>query len=775
MTQASRIGSLGEGVRRWGAAAGVALGLVACGPQDLNGAHALGGGTDASVTARRVDLAPPAAPATAAETDQKASIHAAYLSARMKEAAGDARYAITPSKLAPLVARSWSKGFEGRFDDRGVALSAEGQDWQGRMDVVRFGCGETLEAVTGGAAPVRDGKDANRLSYLRHAGRETFTETWVNGDPGIEQGFTVARSPCAESAREFTIEVAVDGLTPGMRDGKTEGGAVELRGEDGLVRLRYADLYAYDAAGVVLPARMVVEGGRVALRVSVDGARWPVVVDPVVATQEAKLQQEIGAAKDTFGADVSVSGDTALVGALSHDVGANVDQGSAYVFVRSGTGWTQQAHLTASDGAASDLFGSSVSVAGDTALVGAGGDTVGTNATQGSAYVFVRNGVGWAQQAHLTANDGLATDHFGWSVSVSGDTALVGAQSDDVGANLAQGSAYVYVRSGATWGQQAHLTASDGAASDSFGSVSVSGDAALVGAIGDDVGANVDQGSAYVYVRSGTTWAQQAHLTASDGAGADYFGGSVSVSGDTALVGAYYDTVGANLNQGSAYVYVRSGATWGQQAHLTANDGAVNDGFGWSVSVSGDTAFAGAWLDDVGANVDQGSAYVYVRSGTTWGQQAHLTASDGAVNDYFGVSVSVSGDTALVGAQGDTIGPNLNQGSAYVYVRSGTTWGQQAHLAASDGATSDFFGFAVSVSGDTALVGAESDDVGANANQGSAYVFVRNGMGWTEQAHLTASDGAANDYFGWSASALARIDPGLLAKIDPPGVTAASS
>jgi hypothetical protein len=201
MKRASRIGSVGHAVRRWGAAAGVALGLVACGPQDLNGAHALGGGTDASVTARRVDLAPPAAPATAAETDQKASIHAAYLSARMKEAASDVRYAITPSKLAPLVARSWSKGFEGRFDERGVALSpSDGADWQGRMDVVRFGCREKLEAVTGGA-PVRDGKDANRLSYVRHAGKETFTETWVNGEPGMEQGFTVERSPCPALSR----------------------------------------------------------------------------------------------------------------------------------------------------------------------------------------------------------------------------------------------------------------------------------------------------------------------------------------------------------------------------------------------------------------------------------------------------------------------------------------------------------------------------------------------------------------------------------------------
>jgi hypothetical protein len=248
------------------------------------------------------------------------------------------------------------------------------------------------------------------------------------------------------------------------------------------------------------------------------------------------------------------------------------------------------------------------------------------------------------------------------SVSVSGDTALVGAESDDVGANANQGSAYVFVRNGMGWTEQAHLTASDGATNDSFGSVSVSGDTAIVGAPYDDFGANVDQGSAYVYARSGTTWAQQAHLTASDGAGGDELGLSVCVSGNSALVGAVFDDVGVNVDQGSAYVFVRSGTAWGQQAHLTANDGATMDVFGASVSVSGDTAIVGAPYDDVGANVDQGSVYVYVRSAVTWAQQAHLTASDGAGVDHFGTSVSVSGDTAIVGAPYDDVGANANQG-----------------------------------------------------------------------------------------------------------------
>jgi hypothetical protein len=804
-------------------AVGAVLCGVGCGPTELNRAGP-GSGVDAGRSTG--PSIPVAAPATAPELDQKASIHAAYLSARMKEAASDARYAITPSKLAPLAARSWSKGFEGRFDERGVALSpSDGTDWQGRMDVVRFGCGEKLEAVTGGAAPVRDAKDANRLSYSRHAGREMFTESWVNGEPGMEQGFTVARSPCAErggASSELTIEIAVEGLTVGMRDGKTEGGAVELRGEDGGVRLRYADLYAYDAAGTVLPARMVVEGGRVALRVEVDGARWPVVVDPVVATLEAKLQQVVGAASGQFGSSVSVSGGTAVVGANQEDIGGNIDQGAAYVFVRNGVTWLRQQKLTASDGAAGDLFGTSVSVQGDTVVVGANQGDVGGNVDQGSAYVFLRTGGVWAQQGKLTAGDGAASDLFGASVSVSANTAVVGAYQGDVGANIDQGAAYVFFRTGGVWAQQGKLTASDGAASDLFGaSVSVDGISAtgpgenfvLVGAHQHDTGGISDQGSAYVFSRTGTTWAQQGQLTPIVGGVKAQFGISVSLSSNglttmTALVGAPGEIVFAppDTYQGGAYVYVGSGTGWSYQARLAQSTGIGGGGgqrfgasvslsgdtalvstnvgsrayvyvrsgaswnpsptilsatsgnqvFGYSVSISGNTALAGNPLDPTGS-IDQGSAHVFLRTGSAWAEEAYLRTStgaplDGAPGDRFGYSVCASGGTAVVGAYQDDVGANVDQGSAYVFVRTGTTWGQQGKLTASDGAPSDRFGCSVSVSGDTAVVGAYQDDVGANTDQGSAYVFFRTGITWAQQAKLTASDGAALHLFGTSVS-----------------------
>ena len=326
------------------------------------------------------------------------------------------------------------------------------------------------------------------------------------------------------------------------------------------------------------------------------------------------------------------------------------------------------------------------------------------------------------QQAQLIATDGADTDLFGSSVAVSGDTAVVGALYDDVGGNTQQGSAYVFVRSGTTWSEQQKLTAADGAAGDWFGnSVALTGDTVVVGARDDD-NANADQGSVYVFTRSGTTWSEQQKLTVADGGASDYFGRSVAVSRETAVVGAFGDDVGANADQGSAYVFARSGTTWSQQAQLTANDGAANDWCGFSVAISGDTAVVGAEWDDVGVNANQGSAYVFVRSGTVWSQQQQLTAADGATEDWFGGAVALSGETAVVGAQRDHVGITADQGSAYVFARSGTIWSQQSQLTASDGAASDQFGFSVGFSGDTAVVGAYSDDVGAT-DQGSAYVF----------------------------------------------------
>ena len=393
-----------------------------------------------------------------------------------------------------------------------------------------------------------------------------------------------------------------------------------------------------------------------------------------------------------------------------------------------GEQFTQQQQLTAADGAALDQFGTVVAISGDTAIVGAPYDSIGGNSHQGSVYVFVRSGSTWTQQAQLIASDGASGDEFGWSVALDGDTAVIGADADDVFANTDQGSAYVFVRSGTTWTQQAHLFANDGSGTDRdfFGNaVAVQGDTAIVGAYLDDFLTNVNQGSAYVFVRSGTTWTLQQHLLAADGAAVDEFGSSVALDGETAVVGAWSDTVGANIQQGSAYVFVRSGTTWAQQAKLDAADGQAQDFFGVSIAISGDTVIAGSDWHDVGANTNQGAAYVFVRSGTTWSQQQQLTAGDGAMNDEFGHSVAVIGDSAVVGAWMDDVAAAIDEGSAYVFTRSGTIWTQQQQVNAADGSAGDQFGTSVALGANTLIAGAWADDVGANADQGTASVFTQ--------------------------------------------------
>lgn len=419
-----------------------------------------------------------------------------------------------------------------------------------------------------------------------------------------------------------------------------------------------------------VPVAACLSGGSVSVDVSSStllAYRWQreISVGPFVA--QGELIGADGAPGDNLGESVAISGDTMVVGAYAAAVGGNANQGAAYVFVRDGDSWTQQAKLTAADGASGDRFGSSVAIEGDTVVVGAKDDTTGTNFGHGSAYVFTRSGATWTQQAKLTALDAAVADQFGTSVAISGETVVIGSPEDDA----TRGSAYVFVRAGEAWVQQAKLVAADGAQGDGFGfSVGLSGDTAVAGAWDDDIGPIGNQGSAYVFVRSGSAWTQEAKLLASDGGVNDEFGISIGASGDTVVVGAYAHDVNDNGNQGAAYVYVRSGGTWSQQAILTAFDGAGGDEFGRSVAIEGDTVVAGAYQDDVGGHSAQGSLYVFRREGSTWAEQGRAIVLTGGSGDNLGASAAISGDTVVGGADGA-----LDSGAAYAFVPgSGVTW-----------------------------------------------------------------------------------------------------
>ncbi len=368
--------------------------------------------------------------------------------------------------------------------------------------------------------------------------------------------------------------------------------------------------------------------------------------------------------------------------------------------------WTETQKLLASDGVKWDNFGYSVSLDGDTALIGAAPD--------GSVYVFTRNGTSWNQQAKLSASDGVANDFFGESVFLDDNTALIGAPHDDDNGD-SSGSVYTFTRTGDIWTQEAKLLPSDGATSDSFGcSVSLYGDTALIGAVDDDQ----LEGSAYVFTRTGTSWNQQVKLYASDRTVGDFFGQSVSLDGDTALIGAYGNDDNG-WNSGSAYIYTRNNNSWIEHQKLLPLDNGEEDYFGWSVALDGNTALIGAKYDQ-NNRIDSGSAYIFTRIGGTWIEQQKLIAQEGSIGAQFGNCVSVCNDTALIGANHH----DNWRGSAYIFTRIDTTWTQSAKLLASDGIEMDDFGMTVSLDDDTVLIGAHGDD----DNKGSVYVFSKVGL-----------------------------------------------
>jgi hypothetical protein len=375
--------------------------------------------------------------------------------------------------------------------------------------------------------------------------------------------------------------------------------------------------------------------------------------------------------------------------------------------------WSQIQKLLASDGSNYDSFGNSVSIDKNSILVGSYNDENGT----GSAYVFIRSGATWSLEAKLVASDGSKGDLFSVSVSIYNDTAVIGALYDDDN-GIDSGSAYVFTRNGTTWTQQQKLLASDGSAGDQFGrSVSLFKDSVLIAAdCNDDYGEYT--GSAYVFIRNGATWTQQQKLLALDPIENGSFGVTVSLSGDTALIGANGFENG--IDSGSAYVFTRNGTTWTQQQKLIASDGAPGDSF-CSASLSGDTALIGAFGDDDNGDFS-GSAYIFTRNGTTWTQQQKLLASDGAMNDFFGMFVCLNNDTAIIGAERDTNENGYYAGSAYIFARSESIWTQQQKLLASDGESSDSFGYSVSLDGNIAVVGARFDNDNGY-DSGSVYVF----------------------------------------------------
>jgi hypothetical protein len=482
-----------------------------------------------------------------------------------------------------------------------------------------------------------------------------------------------------------------------------------------------------------------------------------------------------------------------------------VDQAGNIGVAKTGDGWTigwlSQAYMKAANVHAADSFGAAVSVSGDTMVVGvpneSSAETTITNgatassdhsaASAGAVFVYVRSGSLWSQQAYIKAGNAAAGDQFGTSVAVDGDTLVVGAPFED-----GTGAVYIYKRTGTSWAQQGYAKASNADNGDNFGSaVAISGDTVVVGApkeASSTTGTSsstsssnnslANAGAAYVLVRSGSTWAQQSYLKAAR-AVAVGFGSSVSISGETIAVGAPLDsssrtyitngTTGSGntsrASAGAAYAFTRSGTTWTQQAYIKPSNNATGNNFGSSVSISGNLFVVGAPFEDSSAqgpsstastdtsSADSGAAYVFLRSGTTWTQESYLKAANSRAGDHFGTSVGIDGTLVLVGSpnesandttvtQGSTASSNVSAssaGAAYLFRRSGTAWSELAYLKAPNSDASDTFGASCAISGSSLAVGASLEDSSqstitngadaspdnSSADSGAAYLFNR--------------------------------------------------
>jgi hypothetical protein len=530
------------------------------------------------------------------------------------------------------------------------------------LQLIGWGCGDRIESLPAAMPHAH----ANRVELRRGP----VLEWYENGPFGLQQGFTLDRAP-RTCGNDDAVQLVLASSTDSAMSIEGDGKAL-VAGS-----FRYGDLAAFDAEGREMPAQMKLREGHVVLAVAAGmGAKYPLTVDPFV--QLAKLVAMGGDADALFG-HVAVSGNTIVVGEYF------TPRQTAYVYVEPAGGWsglrTETARLIASDNAPRDTYGYAVAISGDTIVVGAARKSVGTQQERGAAYVYVRPVGGWAgtltEQAKLLASDGAAFHVFGDGTAMEGDTIVIG----QIGGT--PGALYVFLKPTGGWSgtlnQNAKLVRSDapaGSVSDGFGhTIGISGDTVVAGAGTLTVGTNLVQGAAYVFVKPSGGWAgtltERAKLTASDGAACDRFGADVAISADTIVAGALHKTSGVVVERGAAYVFVKPAGGWSgaltQNAKLLPSDFSTRLWFGYSVGVFRDTIVVAA----VGDKVLQGSVYEFRMPAGGWtgtlNETAKIVAFDGAAGDQFGESIAFADGTLVVAASYDDVGTNLDQGSAYVF------------------------------------------------------------------------------------------------------------
>lgn len=496
------------------------------------------------------------------------------------------------------------------------------------------------------------------------------------------------------------------------------------------------------------------------------GNPWP--VKELKAHLTAGDDRQAGA---KFGHAVALDGDRVAVSAPYEDTVHGAVAGCAYVFGLAGDMWEETHRIPGEQIHPGDGYGRSVAIQEDTLWVGAPLDNTEAANNAGSVYLFDVADTTAEPLQKLSAGASPAGDRFGQAVALSDDTLIVGAPEDDTEAGTSAGLAYVFRHSMCTgWCLEGLLQDPDGRAGDIFGTaVDVDGDTAVVSALSDDtVFGGADAGSALIFDRTMAPdgrhrWAAGVRLEPLFASPLDFFGISVALDGNTAIVGSMHDDTSAGENAGRAHVFVRGAGSWLQQAMLEDPGGSAFDNFGSAVALDGDTALIGAEQDSSIGSSHAGSASVFTRSGTTWTRRTKLTSGESESYQNFGHAVALQDGTALVGAPWDDTIAADNAGSVYVFTGSAASWTRDVRLFASDPAEDAQFGASVALDGSVALIGADgAPSPGSGKTEtGQAYLFVGTGSAWSEEVILsvTNASGFNEDAFG----AAVAIDQGHIA------------
>ena len=462
--------------------------------------------------------------------------------------------------------------------------------------------------------------------------RPYFREDYQFQSDGLHHEISVVQPPQAVKGRLW-LKL---GMANHVKVRNLSRSGVEVRTGNGV--WTYTGLKVWDARNQVLPSEMVGSGSAISILVDDRTAVYPITIDPTWRASQM-VQPMDSAVEDRFGSAVAISGDTAIVGANVK----NVRQGAAYVFVRQNGVWAQTQKLTASDAADENYFGSSVAIDGDYLAVGA----YLRNKTKGAVYVYKRVGGVWTEQQILTITSGFTYDYFGFCISMSGDTLV--ASADGQARN--RGAAYVFVRKDDVWSQTQRLTASDGEAADTFSwSLSLSGDNLLIGAHGK----KANTGQAYLFQRSRGIFTEKQKFVASDAAKDNYYGLSVSMSGNVAAIGA----LGHRANEGVVYVYELVGGVW-KESQVAGKDAGSSLYLGTSIFLRGDTLIASASDKAKGA----GFVVVFGQADGQWTERLRLTRENGSLDDKFGFTMALGEGAAILGCT------TFDQfrGAAYLY------------------------------------------------------------------------------------------------------------